>query len=199
MLSKRSLTLIAIAGAIALVGLGAHAQQQLAARPTAVAVVDLQAVFDGARILETFKADAGKLTADFQSQRDAKQKELEKLRFELEPLDKSSDEFRKQAEALQYKAYEFKLWSEFQAAKIQHEQGLQLHKLYRDTRTVVAQIAKEQGYDLVLYSEGDAEINWNQVNELNAQVQLRKVLYASDQVNITDQVIQRLNTMHAAG
>jgi len=200
MLSKRSVVALITLAAIGLVGLGvAHAAAQLMAQPTAVAVVDLQAVFDGAKILEQFRADQIKWNDDFKAQREAKEKELQNMKFELDALDKNSAQFRAKAETLQFKAYEFKLWGDFQQAKVQHEQGLQLHKLYRDTRTVVAQIAKEQGYDLVLYNDNTNEIAWNQVNELQAQIQLRKVLFANDAINITDQVVQRLNTMHTAG
>lgn len=200
MLSRRNLIALLTLAAIGTVGYGvAHAAAQLMAKPTAVAVVDLQAVFDGAKIIEQFKADQLRWQEDFKTQRDARQKELENLKFELDALDKNSDQFKKKADDLQLKAYEFKVWGDFQQAKAQHEQGLQLHKLYRDTRTVIAQIAQEQGYDLVLFNDNTGDINWNQAQELNAQIQLRKVLYAADSIDITDQVLQRLNTMHTAG
>lgn len=200
MLSKRTGTLLALVALIGVVSYSvAHAAAQLTAKPTAVAVVDLQAVFDGAKILEQFEAERVKWKANFDTETQSKQKELEKMKFELDAFDKNSEQFKSKAEALQFKAYEFKLWGDFQQAKMQHEGGLQIHKLYRDVRTVVAQIAQEQGYDLVLYNDNVNEIGWNQPQELNAQIQLRKVLYVSDEINITDQVIQRLNTIQAAG
>lgn len=200
MLNKRTVVLLGLTATIALAGLGvARGAASLMANPTAVAVVDMQVVFDGAKILDQYRAQQQAKAEQLKAEQDSRRKDISAMQYDLEALDAGSDQFKKLQEDLSYKAMEFESWVRFQQAKNQHEQGLQLHKLYRDTRTVVAQVAQEQGYDLVVVQDSTNEITWQQPSELQAQIQLRKVLYASDAIDITQDVITRLNNMHSAG
>jgi len=201
MLNKRIFLVLATLSAILLVGLGiTRGAAALLAAPNATAVVNLQAVFDRAAIRGQFKADQQQKAEQLQVIQKEKQNALSVMEQDLKVLQPGSDAYIELQDQLQMKVLEFRIWGEFENAKLVKEQGLQLERLYRDALGVIASLAQEQGYAIVLYKETDPPVfRWDNPQQLSGQIQLRKVLYSSDEIDITDAVVTRLNNEHNAG
>jgi hypothetical protein len=62
----------------------------------------------------------------------------------------------------------------------------------------VAQVAKQNGADLVLYKEGAVDFRGAPPEALATQVAVRKVLYSADDLDLTNQVIQFMDNEYRA-
>jgi Skp family chaperone for outer membrane proteins len=69
-------------------------------------------------------------------------------------------------------------------------------EVYQDVLDAVDKVAKERGYQLVLFKES-ANLTSRTYDELLEQIARRKVLYSDSSLEITDDVLKRLNRDYA--
>ena len=169
------------------------------AEPTAVAVVDVQQVFDTLTENTQIRADMQSRAESFQQQAEQKRSEIEQLRQRLKALSPGTEAYKQTEEQLQKAVLEHQVWTRFEQRKLQVEYGLQMEKLYRRMLDTIGKVSNETGYDLVLYKEQPPQFEGNDPQQMRSQIAIRKVLYASDQVDITDQVVQRMNNQYESG
>jgi hypothetical protein len=87
---------------------------------------------------------------------------------------------------------EYKVWLEMEDVRLKSEHMAWLRKIYDDVRAEVAAVAKESGYDLVLtYDELSQDIPDSAA--LRREIVMKKVIFSSDRIDITDTVLARLN------
>lgn len=90
--------------------------------------------------------------------------------------------------------YEVELTMREQQLKDAHKQSLLA--IYQDVQAAVARIAQQRGIDVVLtYDELDADAPDS--NALRQQILLKKVIYSSDQTDLTQVVLNDLNAAFA--
>jgi len=92
---------------------------------------------------------------------------------------------------------EHKIWMEMKNADLLREHRRYTKQLYEEILAVVAQVAKQRGIDVVLYVEREV-VQTEDTRELLTMIERRKVLYASDQVDLTQTVLARLNEAYRA-
>lgn len=90
-------------------------------------------------------------------------------------------------------------WAEVQQAHLARELALATDRIYRDVLAATEEVARQAGYDLVVYSDeyppGPPSID---LNELREVMRSRKLLYASQAVDITQLVLDQLNAEYKA-
>lgn len=177
---------------------GAGAQQAMQAEPTAVAVVDLERVFDQLEEMSALEADANSKAEQIQKQAEEKRQEVQQLQSDLGLLKAGTEEHRQAQEEVEMAAIEFRTWLQFQKQKLERERGVMVEGLYRKTLDAVEQVADGSGYDLVLYKARTTDLNFESARDLAQRIQARKVLYADDALDITDEVVQRMNNTYNA-
>jgi Skp family chaperone for outer membrane proteins len=69
-------------------------------------------------------------------------------------------------------------------------------EVYLDVLDAVEKVAKERGFQLVLFKESPDQATRN-YDELLEQVSRRKVLYSDPSLDITNEVLKRLNRDYA--
>ncbi len=198
MFHLRQRTALISLGAVLLMGIGVAFAQQLKAPPTSVAAVDLQEVFDKAKLREVIRAEQQKRGEQLQAEQKDRQQKLAAMEQDLKVMKVGTPEYAKMQDDMAMKALEYNNWLQFENAKLMRDQGVNLEKLYRYTLESIEKIAQERGIDIVVYKETAPNFQWENPQQLSAQIQIRKVLYAADSVDITNDVIQRLNNEHAA-
>src|SRR5207247_265603 len=124
-------------------------------------------------------------------------KELKTLQEELGFLDAGNPAYKKKQEDLERKAVELKVWQEWQTATFLRESGLQTAGLYRKIAGAAAKVAKDSGFDVVLYKEPEPEFNVSKPEEIKQIIRGRKVLWTADDLDLTDQVTQLMNNEYA--
>lgn len=181
--------------ALALMMLGVATAQvgSLTAKPTRVAVVEFERLINGLKQKTAFEADRQAKARDLQALQQEKRQAVELLQQDLNMLSPGSTEYQDKQKELRRAALEFQLWGRLEQEEAQRMAMTELESLYRSAREMIGQVAQEAGYDLVLFEEGVPTFNAENLQQLGAQIGLRKVLYASDSIDITDEVMRRMN------
>jgi Skp family chaperone for outer membrane proteins len=92
---------------------------------------------------------------------------------------------------------DYKNWGELMQAEMAREVGVWTTRVYDKIVTATEQIAPRQGFDLVLYKEQPELIGFDP-DAIRDQIRSRKLVYASDTVDITQIVLDELNDDYRA-
>ena len=164
-------------------------QQAAAGAPTRVAVLDLSEVLNGCKEAAAMMAETQGRIDDTQREMSERQTELQDMQTAVGMLGDDTPTRRQTMEQLQLKAIEYKVWVEVQGNRMEMEQTLQTELLYRRALEAIERVAREDGYDLVLYAAPDSSVRGKNRQQLAAAMQLRKVVYAAEGLDITKRVI----------
>jgi len=190
---RTSLSMIAVAALVfALVG-GANLVAQSGATVDKMAVVDVQKVFNSLDQKTSVEADITQQTEKLQKQEQDKQTELKALQADLQVLAAGTPAYQETQEKLETKAMEFQVWKQFNQRKLEREKVLRLEDLYRKVVDAIGSVAEAKGIDLVLFKDNSIDLKGENQQQLAAMIQVRKVLYASPEMDITDQITQKMN------
>jgi len=90
-------------------------------------------------------------------------------------------------------------YKQFAERRVDSERSLMFRDLYMKIKSSVANIANENGYDLVLITDDDREIlanpqtNTSQEFQVREQIGQQRVVFASGQIDITAQIVTHMN------
>ena len=122
---------------------------------------------------------------------------IKSLREGLEEAPESEQaEIMEQLDQLTLEAMSYQRFVEM---RIDNERSLMFRDLYLKIQSAVADIATENGYDLVIISDDDREIlvnpNAKKAREFQVreQIELQRVVFSSSQIDITDQIVTHMN------
>jgi len=171
----------------------ARAEQSSKPKPTRIAVVDI------GRVLNTCKEKA-QIEARLQTKRDeasraqtAAQKEIQELQFNLKMLNPDTEAYQKQRDAIAKTLIEHQVHLRFRSEQLIRDQIRQYHGLYTKIQEACGAVAKENGYDLVLHTISRTPKFKTREALLN-HIAMRNILWAADNLDITEKVIQNLDT-----
>ncbi len=169
----------------------AFAQQ---AAPASIAVVDVQKVLNNCKEKAAIDADITTATETLKAEVDGHKHELRQLESDLELLDPGSAAWKAKREEIDRKIVSAQVGSKYGELKIAREQILRYENLYNKLREACAEVAKANGYNMVL-TKDPAKLQRSQnANQLVNQIASRKMLWAADDLEITDEVLQKMNT-----
>lgn len=176
----------------------------LRAQPTAVATVDLARVLDG--LDQRADAEVGlKTMADgIRAEREQRESDIKAIQ---DRADAATDEtVRMQHEEDAVKAsLDYQAWIRFVQNKLDVERALLLQDLYRSITDAIADMAETEGWHLVIVDDSNSDLSWSEDSQLSREGQTlqkirgRRVLYGSPIVDLTDQLVIRMNNAHRAG
>lgn len=190
--------LIAILAGV--IGYQSNAQRGMQqAQPSAIAIVNLEKVFNG--LTQRGDADANlrklaeKLDADGQAKRDS----IERLREELELFMPGTPQFDETSQNLARQGYQLQAYLDFASRKLDVEKARALRALYASIKETAAKFALDFGYDVVFVDDSVVPLPEDGTEaETMRQISARRTLYANPQVDITQDVIDRMNENHVA-
>jgi Skp family chaperone for outer membrane proteins len=173
-----------------------------AAQDTKVGVANLS------RIIQSMQEaqDKNKTKADelrrLDEEQKAKAQALENLKKERENFKKGSPEYNERSEQLLQKSIEFQSWNELKKVDLGRRQKDEIKAFYDKINAAIQQIATEKKMDLVI-ADFSVEIpnDLDAVNpdQLQQLIRQKQVLYTAKGVDISDDVINRLNAQYKAG
>ena len=172
---------------------GANASYMLAGRPTATGVVDVQMVFESLKEKMQIEADLKSQLEQLNLQEQEQKQELQELKSDLDILAPDSPAYNEKQNQLEQKAIELQTWRTFQTQKLNRERGLQIERLYRKLIEAVGNVAQQNGFDLIMFKEKPVDFRGAKPEALNTLIQVRKVLWAAQDLDLTDQVTQLMN------
>ena len=157
-----------------------------------IAVLDLARVFEEyemTRDLEEMFDQKRRAAAEEAEQRRAS---MEQMRRALAAFDPVSADFARREEDLTRAQVDFEVWSGLTEKRLKADHKKWLLKIYRHTQTTVAEIATQRQIDVVLTYDKLTDDAPDSI-ALRQQILLQKVIYHSARIDITDEVLTRLN------
>ncbi|MDY7108806.1 MAG: OmpH family outer membrane protein [Planctomycetota bacterium] len=164
------------------------------APPAVVATVNIERLFQN---LDERSAADTRLTAlaeelDAETQR--RQEEIERLNEELEIYAPGSQQHRELNEQIALKGYQLQAFLDFAMRKLDNEKSKFFRGLYDRIKQAVAATASENGYDVVFVDDSIVDLPRSATEEeMKRQISARRMLFATNQIDITDQLVERMN------
>ena len=171
--------------------------------PTVVVTVDLQKVMDSLAERADLEAALNVQSQEILAERDRRQAEIEQLVKDLEDIVEGPDRDRLQEE-VDLKVLQEMAWLRFIQLEIDVEKALMLENLYRNMKLNAAELAKINKIELIIVddSSGDFEVvagvQISRQEQIAEQISRRKILYRAQAIDITDDLIVRMNNEYAA-
>jgi Skp family chaperone for outer membrane proteins len=194
--------LVASTAAIMLLAGGGLAYSAVASQAadrsrTPVVTFDIQKVMDNL----TQRADlAAELSERLQSIQDKIDQDLADIGMLEEQLaGEATSQQKVLAEELEQKKLAMMSYQRFARSQVDIERSLILRDLHREIQDAVSDIAKANGYDLVLINDSGMQITVNPESNLSREQQVReqvraqRVFFADSGIDITDQVVTQMN------
>lgn len=147
---------------------------------------DLEARFDALR-------------ADLNKQREALADKIERTKRSLqEELQPGTDDYRARSKELAMLQAEMQYFMDSEGKRIESGLAKSLRSIYDDIHAMVQKVAKEKGFDAVLAVDELPDEIPDSPNALRQQIMLQKVLYWNPRIDMTDEVVSRLNAQYQA-
>ncbi|MBI4717834.1 MAG: OmpH family outer membrane protein [Planctomycetes bacterium] len=149
-------------------------------------------------------------TADLEAQFDAKRKKLsderDALRDRIERLTRSlkeefkpgTDEFRERRKELAMLEAQLQYFIDSESKQVEQELADSLRSIFDDVQAVIREVAKEKGVDVVLAADRMPDASGENPTQVRQTIVLQKVLYWSPRVDLTADVVARLNAKYKA-
>jgi Skp family chaperone for outer membrane proteins len=203
--------ILVLCSVVAYQAAGNRAAQQTPARSPVVATVNLHAVLEGleqrAEAAASLQQMGMQVMAESQRREEginAMHNELEQLRQRNagQPTDPAAQALE---ERIVLETLNFRRWQQLMSEKLDVETALLMMDLYRAIREAIAEMAGSERIDLVVLDDSQGELSINpearvpRETQIKQQILSRNVLYAGSTLDITSEVITRMNNKHRAG
>jgi Skp family chaperone for outer membrane proteins len=196
--------LLALVAAVAVLYETVGARSGSRQAPTTTATVSLGRVLDG---LEQRAGAVMKLTAmadEVKVEKERREGEIKALRDKLAATADEGERLLVEEE-LALKSLNYQAWARFKTDQQDVETALLLQELYRSIKLAVAEMAETEGYDLVVVDDSQGELSWTTEARVSREAQVlqqirgRRLLYATGAVDITDDLVARMNNKFRMG
>lgn len=174
-----------------------RANSMLTGRPTAVAVVDLVALFDALKEKMQIEADLKARLDKVMQEEEERKTALKKMQDDLSILAPATPAFEQKQNELEKGAIEMQAWMKFENNKFNRERAVRIEALYRKMLEAIGQVAKQNGCDVALFKERPVNFSNAKPEDLQRLIESRKVLWSADELDLTEQVVQKMNNEYA--
>ncbi len=157
-----------------------------------VATVNIRAVFQNSKANEEYKTKAMKEQKEILAEMEEMKEELQSQQEGLKTFKPGSDAYDKAKQELMMTQAKLEAKQKFYEQKFSSKDKDFTEGLYKDVLEVIAEVAENQGYDLVL-EQDQPELPSPNAQELMLSIRTDKVLYSGGLDDITDEVIAEMN------
>jgi len=166
---------------------------------TKVAVVNVPQASEQYQKTSDLEARFDALRSELNKQRDDLQGRVERTRRSLqEELKPGTDEYRARRKESAMLEAELQYFMESEGKGIEAGLARSLRTIYDDIHAMVQRVAQEKGFDVVLAADQLPSEIPDSPNALRQQIMLQKVLYWNPRVDLTSEVVARLNSQYQA-
>jgi len=185
---------VGVLAAVALLLRPGRAQDGAAAPavPTRVAVCDVAQVVNSCESVRIASQQMTQHLQDLRKDDRRRQGELDELRKELGEYTAGSEPYEKVLARMEKLTVERNVWLELEKKKAERQRTRLTRQTYERIRAAAAAVARQRGFDIVL-SVDRGDLVGESSPELVNDMARRNVLYAAEQVDITEAVLTRLN------
>ncbi len=170
-----------------------YATRPMPTEPAVVAIVNVQELFDKARLRLDAEKQIAREMEPFRVKMEDMQAEIEGLQDDVQLFATGSDERTKAEALLLEKSFEYRGYVEIAKQVEAMHQAEALRGIYSKIRTGAKEVAEANNIDLVFVDDSTGELNGMNQEQMNAQIGARRLLYATRELDITDELIVLLN------
>jgi Skp family chaperone for outer membrane proteins len=176
---------------------GLNAQNRGLASGGRVACVDVIKIFNEYERQKDLEEEMRAIQDTTRNEAQRRMGQIDSLQATLDAMSATDPaRVKRQREMLQLQL-DYKNWSDLIQADMAREVGVWTRRTYDEVLEVIAGIAQREGYDVVLYREAP-ELMGFEPDALKNQIRGRKLVWADPGVDITQQVLDQLNTQYRA-
>ncbi|MFW6154703.1 MAG: OmpH family outer membrane protein [Planctomycetota bacterium] len=194
-MSVHRLYWVVILGLVALaIGLGRGIADPPPAEPAGtVAVCNLSRAFGEYQRTRELYTRMENRQADIRADQEQREQQFEQMQQELEALQPGSQAYQEQVEAIESYAVESRVSIEIAQNRLKRTHRQATEELLRIIEQTIGAVAAEQGYTTV-FNRGQIDLSEDPAKQLASP----HLLYAAGAVDITDDVVARLNAQYDA-
>ena len=189
---------VAVLLAVAVFTLSAAAHGQSTGEATRVAVIDLQQVIDQSAQQKAYQQQNAAKGEELKAENDRRRGELQSMLTQLEPLNPGSEPWLAKRDEIQEKQTSLQVWVQVAEQQANLERARQFATLYTAANEATAKVAQAQGIDVVLQGGAMPDLMRLNPEQLQSVAQNRKVIYAADELDITQAVLARIDAEYNA-
>ncbi len=197
MSNKRSGTRTVLIVAIALAMIAGYQAlamwQNVTNRPANVVWIDIERVFENLQIRAMADQELNALAGSFDDAAQAKRQKIVTQEEELEILAKGSETYAQAEQELLQLGYEYRGYLEFAKQKLERRKARILGEIYEQIREGAKELSQQHGFDYVMVNDSLGSLAANSEAEMNRQISARRMLFATNEFDATDLLIERMN------
>lgn len=174
------------------------AAQTIAPKELVLAAVQIESLFDGLAQRAEAKAEIDALQDELTAERNARQAAIAKMEEEFQGA-ADPDRQKELIDTITLEKLKLQFWYQEAEAELEVEKALRLQHLYLKVNEALGELALAQGYDLVILDDSAQEPEFDRNSPIPGQMQIlqqiasRKVLYRNPAIDITNDLITRMN------
>ncbi len=179
------------------VGYAAVAASSQMRPPTVVVTFNIEQVTADLTERGDSEVKLRKLLTNIEDEKNLKFKAIEELNVAIESAaDADRGVLLENLDKLKLSAISFQRYA---VSQIDIERSLMFRDLYLKIKKSVAEVADENGYDLVLISDNTRKILVNpnakvsREFQVREQIEVKRIMFASNQIDITEQIVTHMN------
>ncbi|MBN1941898.1 MAG: OmpH family outer membrane protein [Phycisphaerae bacterium] len=163
------------------------------AKATRVAVCNIEEVFNEYQRGKDGTKELNEEGEQIEAENKRRVKKAEELQTQLEGFKPDSQKYDETLQAAQQNEISRQVWLQMKQQEILRRHRRLTEEMFREIRAMVADVAKEKGFDVVLQGQSGDLRDVQNAQQVIAQIERQKVLYNTPEVDITAVVLQRLN------
>lgn len=167
---------------------------------TKIAVVNVATVSEKYSKTKDLESQFDTLRKSLSQQRDAMKDKIERSKTALqEELKPGTDEFRARRKEIALMEAELQWFVESEGQRVEKGLAESLRSIFDDIHACVAEVADEQGIQIVLAADNVPADSPDTPNQARQTILLQKVLYWKPDVDVTEAVVTKLNQRYKSG
>jgi Skp family chaperone for outer membrane proteins len=164
---------------------------------TRVAVVDVVKIFANYQRAKDLEIKLTERRKTIKLEDEGRAKKIESMEQELrDGLNPASAEYEKRLGELTKASVERESWLKFEDAREMQERFRLTDDMYKEVCKVTGVVARQLNFQLVINSD---DTNADPKQDIFRKIDRKKVVYAESSIDITDQVLSKLNELYKAG
>ena len=194
---RRNLFLaIPAAVAVAVIAGATSIAMNVPSRPPIVATVDLEQLFNGLDNQDAETARMEKIAKEFENKIEDLRAEVEDLQAELENFEEGGDAWIATSRQVQNAISEYRAYEQYARIKVEAERAKSMRNLYARIKTAAKDFASAQTppIDMVIIDDSIPNFEPADMAGTQRQISARRVLYANSTFDITEALLNRMNT-----
>lgn len=161
-----------------------------------IGVVDISGVFEKYQKRIDLDQELKEQEQGFQDEINKKRKEIIDLDEETQLLDLGSESRSKNENLMERKNVELEGYAKFAERQLLKKYKNFFENTYQEVVQKVEEIGKQNNFDLIIKKE-EPNLESGQISDLQFKIGIRTVLYHSESVDITSDVIDNLNASYS--